>query len=381
MPETETDSRRARGCQSGRDLLARWVAGAEHTVDRRLVALLRRRPGWSLTVLPYVGYGTAVRAHIRARVLLRRRNPESRTGPAAVLLTAISRYLSVDVPGEAVTVEVSGEEVRAVSGREGYVEATLTMPDLAPGWHPVHFALGGDAASSREGRLVVVDPAASLGVVSDIDDTVIHTGLTRLLEAVRTTLLVAEHARLPIAGAAELYRGLVAGDCGRAQVFYVSTGAWNLHAMLERFLARHDFPAGPLIMTDWGPGGGWLFREDSVSFKARVITELLAEHPHLAWVLVGDSGQDDPAAYAAVARAHPGRIRAIYIRDVPPHTAQHTSRVRRLAAELADRGVPMLLIRDSVAAAEHANDLGLLDADHLDRIRRAAESDADTRRA
>jgi phosphatidate phosphatase APP1 len=216
---------------------------------------------------------------------------------------------------------------------------------------------------------MVVDPQAHLGIVSDIDDTVLHTGLTRLREALRTTLLVAEEQRLPIPGAAAFYAGLVAGDEGRAPVFYVSTGAWNLHTMLERFLTRHRFPSGPMLMTDWGPGGAWLFREDSIAFKSRTILALVDLHPQLRWVLIGDSGQHDPEAYAAVARARPGRLRAIYIREVPPQTPARARRVRELAGELANQGVPMLLVSDSAVAADHAGSLGLLDDLSVARVR------------
>jgi phosphatidate phosphatase APP1 len=352
-----------------RHVAARRVAAAEVSLDARLVAVLSRRPGWELTVVPYVGHGTATRAHVRARVVLRRRTRVQRSGRAGVVLTALAHYLSVDVPGEEVTVAVAGAAVRAVAGREGYVEATLPLAGAAAGWHPVHFTLAATGGTA-EGRLLVVDPAARLGVVSDLDDTVIHTGLTRLAEAVRTTVFVAAEERIPIAGAAAFYRALVDSDGGRAPVFYVSTGAWNLHAMLEGFLARHDFPVGPLLLTDWGPGGTWLFRERSEAVKVRIIEGLLAEHPQLLWVLVGDSGQDDPQAYAAVARAHPGRIHAVYIREVPPQSPERTRRIRGLVRELAGLGVPMLLVADSVDAAEHAHRHGrLIDTDQLSLVR------------
>ena len=348
--------------------LARVFAGAERAAEDAVRRRLLRRPGWRLRVVPYVGRGTADIVHVRARVLLARDEPAA---PKSALAAGLGYYLSVETPEVPVTVDVAGVRVDTVSGPEGYVEATLSVRDLAPGWHPATFRLADEPSSSAEGRVLVADPTARLGIVSDIDDTVIHTGLTRLVEAVRTTLLTPEDARLPMAGAAELYRGLVAADAGRAPIFYVSTGAWNLHPMLERFLARHGFPPGPLLLTDWGPGGGWLFREASVAVKTRVITQLLAEHPQLRWVLVGDSGQDDPEAYAAVASAHPDRVRAIYIRDVPPRSPQRARRVRRLAGELAGRGVPMLLVGDSLAAAEHAHRLCLLDARHRDQVRRA----------
>jgi phosphatidate phosphatase APP1 len=336
-----------------RQHLVRWLTAAEQALDDTLAGILRGRRGWELAVLPYVGSGTPARAHLRARVVLRRTNRVSRR----VLSTSLGRYLAVEVRGEAVTVEVAGRSVEVVSAREGYVETDLDLPGLAPGWHDVRWTV---ARTSTAGRLLVVDPQASLGLVSDIDDTVIHTGLTRAYEAVRNTLLVPDEDRLPIPGAAELYRALVAGDAGRAPVFYVSTGAWNLHEPMEQFLARNGFPAGPLVMTDWGPGVGWLFREGSVAFKSRVVIDLVDEHPHLRWVLVGDSGQHDPEAYASVVRARPGRVAAVYIREVLPESVTRAAHVRRLADELAQLGVPMLLIRESAEAQAHAAGLGLL---------------------
>ena len=319
-----------------------------------------------VTVDPYIGHGTPDRVHLRARVVLRPARARRRRGTAAVLLTGLARYAGIDVPGQQVEVDVAGRTFSAVSDEEGYVELEAAVPGAGPGWHDVAWR---PPSGPVPGRLLLVDPDAQLGLVSDLDDTVIHTGLTRAREALRTTLLVADDERLPIAGGAELYSALVAGDAGRAPAFYVSTGAWNLHQMLVLFLARNGFPAGPVLLTDWGPTPRWLFREDSAVFKARTIVGLMAEHPHLAWVLVGDSGQHDPEAYAAVVRARPDRVRAIYIRDVPPTSPLRTARVERLAGELADLGVPMLLIRDSVEAAEHAHGLGLVDEAAVRRVR------------
>jgi len=350
--------------------LATAVSRAEHEVDRRIGAALQSRPGWAATVVPYVGHGTTSRVYVRGRVVVRRRTPGSRSGPAAVLLTGLGHYLSAEVAGEPVTITVADQSVRVVSDPEGYVDATLEVGDLTPGWHPVVFRLA--ESTEVQGSLLVVDPAARLGLVSDIDDTIIHTGLTRLVEAVRTSLLVAEEAREPIPGAADLYRELVAGDGGRAPVLYVSTGAWNMHQVIERFLCRHGFPPGPMLMTDWGPGGSWLFREGSVAFKSRTIIGLIDEHPQLRWVLVGDSGQHDPEAYAAVVRARPGRVEAVYVREVPPETPMRAHRVRELADEVATLGTPMLLIRNSAEAAEHAHQLGLLTAEQAVRVRAAS---------
>ena len=345
-------------------------------MERRAGRFLRGRPAWHLTVTPYTGHSAGTRAHLRARVVVKRRERADRGGRRGALFASLGRYLSVEAAGEQVSVDVAGQQVAVVSGPEGYVELDVEVPTLEPGWHPVRYQLAAADSVPVEGRLLAVDPDARLGLVSDIDDTVIQTGLTRLWEAVRTTLLVPESERVPLEGAAELYRGLVEGTDGRAPVFYVSTGAWNFYDMTERFLETHGFPAGPLMMIDWGPGSGWRFHEDSAAFKSRTITALLDKYPKLSWVLVGDAGQADAEAYATVARAHPDRIRAIYIRAVPPYSPLRATGVRRVADELATLGVEMLLVQDSVEAAEHAHRLGLLDDEHLDAVRAAVAPDS-----
>ena len=332
-----------------------------------------------MTVDPYVGHGTPDRAHLRGRAVVRRQQPRRRIGAAATLLTSLTRYLRVEAKSEPIDIEVAGQTISAVSDDEGYLSVDIDLPEVSTGWHDVTWR---SSSGAVPGRLLVVDPDAPLGLVSDLDDTVIHTGLTRAWEALRTSLLVADEDRLPIAGGAELYQALLANGSGtadpktRAPAFYVSTGAWNMHEMLQLFLARNGFPAGPILLTDWGPSARWLFREDSVAFKARTIASLIAQHPRPGWVLVGDSGQHDPEAYAAVVRSCPGRVRAVYIREVPPTSEPRTKRVGELAAEMAGLGVPMLLIRDSVEAAEHAHGLGLIDESGVARVRAAVLADS-----
>ena len=45
-----------------------------------------------------------------------------------------------------------------------------------------------------------------------------------------------------------------------APVIYLSTGAWNVAPTLTRFLSRNLYPAGPLLLTDWGPTHDRWFR-------------------------------------------------------------------------------------------------------------------------
>ena len=66
------------------------------------------------------------------------------------------------------------------------------------------------------------------------------------------TFMRSEGARRPVPGMATMYRELLA-EHPDAPVIYLSTGAWNTAPLLTRFLRRNGFPAGPMLLTDWGP--------------------------------------------------------------------------------------------------------------------------------
>ncbi|MGH3995572.1 MAG: App1 family protein, partial [Pseudonocardiaceae bacterium] len=293
------------------------VEDAVHAVIVMVVRLIGRRQP---LIIPFVGYGTPERARIGARVVLGRRVASAQPVPGLdvprrrprmrVLRASLSRFLTAELPRVPVTIRMAGGAATTVlSDREGYVDAVVDVPGLDPGWHEVELALADGATVPT--KLLVVDPRTRIGVVSDIDDTILETGLTRGLAFLEATLLTEVDDRAPLPGAAALYRALVAVPDGHGRpVFYVSTSPWNLHELLMQFIALRGFPLGPLLLTDWGPGRTGLFRIGAQEHKLTLIRRLLDEHRHLSLVLIGDSGQADPEIYAAVAQESPSRITA-----------------------------------------------------------------------
>ena len=82
-------------------------------------------------------------------------------------------------------------------------------------------------------------------------------------------------------------------------MLYLSTGAWNVAPTLTRFLARNLYPAGPLLLTDWGPTHDRWFRSGQ-EHKRTSLHRLAEEFPELRWLLIGDDGQHDEEIYARV---------------------------------------------------------------------------------
>jgi phosphatidate phosphatase APP1 len=365
-----------------RKLVVRAAMAVESVVQAAVLLTLRVRGRHLPMIVPFIGHGTTRRVRLGGRVVLGRPEaaapavgvPEAATptprSRRAVLRATIARFLTVEVPGAVVTVKGPGVATQIRADRDGYLDTVLDVSGepLSPGWHRFELRLRDGAAVSAQ--VLVVDPAARIGVVSDVDDTILETGLTRGIEFLKATLLTPVHDRTPLSGAAALYRSLTepADDPARP-IFYVSTSPWNLHEMLLEFIAIRRFPLGPLLLTDWGPSRSGLFRIGAQEHKVGLVQRMLEEHPQLGLVLVGDSGQADPEIYATLAREHPDRIRAVYIRRTRHALPGRLAAVDALAAEVTAAGVPMLAVDDSVQIAAHAAQLGLLDAAALDDVR------------
>jgi len=268
---------------------------------------------------------------------------------------------------------------------EGFFEARIQPREPAPKdreWHDVDLELLWPKSSGQEevrttGRVLI--PArgqggASFGVISDIDDTILRSEVTSSLTMLRLLLFSNAHTRLPFEGVAAFYRALYSGS-GRERnpVFYVSTGPWNLYDLLEDFMEIQAIPAGPIFLRDWGGIKDVLRGMDHGRHKLAVIRGLMDAHADLPFVLVGDSGQEDAEAYAQIAREYPGRVLAVYIRDVK--RGGRSGIVHGIAEEVRALGVPMLLVDDTVGAAEHAASIGLIDAAALPAVREGKRAD------
>jgi phosphatidate phosphatase APP1 len=293
------------------------VARMEEALYRRVQPRLRRR-GRQLTIVPYAGYGRPDWVRVMCRVVLAR--PESRRSRGAKLRGWRS-FTTVPVAHTLVAIEAGGITREARTDRSGFLDQVINLPSaaengeaLAPGWTTVSVNVEG--AEPVEAPVRIVDPSVRFGLISDVDDTVMVTALPRPLLAAWNTFVLDEHARMAVPGMAVLYERLMNANPG-APVFYLSTGAWNVAPTLTRFLSRHLYPRGPLLLTTWGPTNDRWFRSGR-EHKRATLARLTEEFPDVRWLLVGDDGQHDEEIYAEFAAAHPQHVAAVAIRHLSP---------------------------------------------------------------
>ncbi|MCA9072271.1 MAG: DUF2183 domain-containing protein [Planctomycetaceae bacterium] len=369
-------SRRFRG---GVYRMERRIDGWKHAIKRRLG---RVEP---VHILPYRGFGTDQVLHIRGRVLEDKQigGPKADDSWWRNLCNMYRRFDSDEIPNVRVRAIYHEDVQDVVTDEAGFFEVVFhppTPPNPTTLWHDVRIELMDEVVPGQTdvtslGQILVPPLDAEFGVISDMDDTVMQTHATNLWRMAKLTFLNNARTRMPFEGVAAFYRALQRGPKGTFQnpIFYVSSSAWNIYDLLVDFLELNDIPSGPLLLRDLGLGksNAQLMGHQH---KLEKIERILTTYPELPFVLIGDSGQDDPKIYRQAILDFPGRIKAVYIRDI---VANHRERVSEIAKEVQEHGVDMLLVHDTVAAAIHAAEKGLISPNQLDEIRRETEIDHD----
>ena len=334
-------------------------------------------------IVPSRGYGNEQQAFISGRVLLDPGLTLARHDDAwwRNLLNTYKRIESDEIPGARLSVRFFDHKAETVSDAEGFFRVPLPSVGHSEDflWNPVQLELvaplladGRRAAAT--GHVMIPPKHAQFGVISDLDDTVIRTEVTSLLRMLRTVILENARTRLPFPGVAAFYQALQNGKDGTDPVnpiFYVSSSPWNLYDLLEEFLVTQSIPAGPLILRDWGLG---VNPSRSAPHKIEAIGHVFDTLPTLPFILIGDSGQEDPEIYRQIIHRYPARVRAVYIRNVTSHP-ERSARIRTLIDEVQAVGSTMLLTDDTLTAARHAAEHGWIHPQSLDAV--AADQAAD----
>jgi phosphatidate phosphatase APP1 len=320
--------------------------------------LLERRRD-PVILMPYLGYGTLEELRLCGRVLqdegFRPAKDDERRWRN--LVAFLKRMESDEIPGARLRATFRDRAVETISDSEGYFSVEFKESGLSAGWHEIQLQLLGSEVAET-GMVLVPPPDAEFGVISDLDDTVIQSNVTRKFRMMVTLALSNAHTRKPFRGVAAFYRAL---HRGRNPLFYVSNSPRNLYAPLVEFLQHQQLPAGPLLLRDYG------LRMEK-DHKATAIEDILTTYPALRFVLIGDSGEQDPEIYTAILSRFPERVRVIYIRSVD-RSPTRLKAIETLVEKVASTGCQLVLASDSEFAAAHAAAEGLIPAAELAQVR------------
>lgn len=279
-----------------------------------------------IIIIPFDGYSNEQKIFAQARVLEDEGIDEYlETSYAKHLVHSFKRFETDEKPNVDVKVNWQNGSKTYVTDKEGYIyvdfEHGLDLNHDSTLWIPLTYCL------QEEGRTVYSithpvmkpSPKSEYGVISDLDETILDTGLDSFLKwkVVVNTFLKASHERTAVEGAQKLCNLLHRGSSGHNEnpFFYLSNSPWNLYNYLQAFLHKNHFPKGTLLLRDIGlenkkkPS----FMEENKFVKIKHIVET---YPKLSFILVGDAQDIDPEIYLEIATRFPDRVRCVYIRTV-----------------------------------------------------------------
>lgn len=242
------------------------------------------------------------------------------------------------------------------------------QPTVMPGqgWHKVEVALLSPATRHHPVRgqgKIYVPFSNQYAFISDIDDTFLISHSSNLRKRLFVLLTENAYSRRPFDGVVKHYQALAAAHTLHGQknpFFYVSSSEWNLYDYIDDFVRKNELPEGIYLLGQlkrfsqmWKTGQS---RHGAKFFR---IARILEAYPDQMFVLLGDDSQQDPAIYASIAEHFPGRIKAVYLRNV---FEKNMSVVKEAISKIEKQGISVCHFRHSRDAILHSIDTGLLPA-------------------
>ena len=178
-------------------------------------------------------------------------------------------------------------------------------------FEPTHIRVLAFESLSATGEVHVVEPTG-VSLISDIDDTIKRSCILLGAKEVCRNTFVRDMADLTVDGVKGWYGELA--NMG-VRFHYVSNSPWQLYPVLEQFFKVAALPHGSVHLKQYGGMLQGLF-ESPAERKRSSLEKILGDFPYRKFVLVGDSGEGDLEVYTELALAYPGRILAVFIRDV-----------------------------------------------------------------
>ncbi|MCW7494893.1 App1 family protein [Leptospira levettii] len=160
------------------------------------------------------------------------------------------------------------------------------------------------------GRIHLVEENSTC-LISDIDDTLKISDVRNKKSLVQNTFVKPFQV---IEGMSEYYNQQRSN--GTKCFVNVSASPWQMFTILNDFFSKNGFPLTVYQMKDFRMKDSDFFNlfEKPEQYKFDSIDPLIKEWKKVKFILVGDTGEKDPEAYANLAMKYPEQVKQIFIR-------------------------------------------------------------------
>lgn len=164
--------------------------------------------------------------------------------------------------------------------------------------------------------------SSNYAIITDIDDTIKNTGVCLDKRSVFRNTFVDELNTWEIPGVSDWFRFLQ--NKFDISFFYVSNSPYQLYSNLIKFFQIYDFPKGAIYLKRYTGNIINSFMEPSSTRKKKSLESIANNFPHLRFILIGDTSEQDLEAYVDFTKNHPDQIKAIYLRLAPNSMSTET---------------------------------------------------------
>ena len=219
------------------------------------------------------------------------------------------------VRGARVRARFYGAEVVVETDRDGYFRVEMAPGEPMPReqlWHRLDLALLAPRRAEAWADVFIPPERARVVVVSDIDDTVMHTGVVNKAAMLWRLFVRGGRQAGPCFRAyRRSIRALHAGVRGtraiRCFTYRARPGGFTI--FWRRSFSHHAIPAGPvLFLREWGISWRSPLPRRAVDHKRLLIEAMMDLYADMPFVLIGDSGQHDPEIYRRIVERYNGRV-------------------------------------------------------------------------
>lgn len=311
-----------------------------------------------LQIIVYKTYGTKNHLYIKGRALEDENIDLNKKGLWGILVNSWKRFESDEIKHAKLIITLPNQlKIETTTNKDGYFLIDETIDDISDfvdeeGWLPFTISYA-STLKKREitnnnqfkGEILIPNKKANYGIISDIDDTILHTGVVSKLKwkLLFNTFFKSPKKRRALAGASDFYSILQKGSSEKRinPFFYVSHSPWNLYNYLDYFLKENHFPKGAILLRSMR----MIFsrKKDEIPEKQKAINNIVKSYPNLNFILIGDAGEYDAEVYMDVVQKFPNRINAIFLRNV--NHKKKSQRILKLIENYTE--VPFYLINNS----------------------------------
>jgi phosphatidate phosphatase APP1 len=314
----------------------------------------------------YHGYGHTHNMHVFGHVFRKLPAPRNKKRDSFFynILYLLQLFFVKPLPRVPILLNTDDGEIKGTTEDDGFFKFDWqAAQEVKAGWQPVLVSsLGEDAriVDRAEGK-VFIPHSTQYGFISDIDDTIMVSHSARTGKKLRQLFIKNPEKRTLFPDVALHYELLAAAHTAPSipnPFFYVSSSEWNLYDYLHEVFAHNKLPEGIFLLNQvkrWFEL--WKTGKTGHEGKLLRILRILDAFPKQRFVLMGDNSQSDPEIYAMLAKRHPEKIHAIYIRNI---NARKELITQQVLGQLKETGIAVCLFKESKEAIAHSREIKLI---------------------